>query len=71
MSDSNMGDKIKGVGKEAMGKVTGDEDTEREGEAQQKKAQKAEEAERLEQEAATKRNQEAGHKGEETKHRNS
>ena len=70
MTDS-MGDKLKGVGKEAMGKVTGNEDTEREGEAQQKKAQKADEAERLEEEAEHKRRQEAGHKGEETKHRNS
>lgn len=70
MSDQNMGDKVKGVGKEAVGKVTGDDDKEREGEAQQKKAQKAEEADRLEQEAQQKRNQEAGHKGEETKHGN-
>jgi uncharacterized protein YjbJ (UPF0337 family) len=70
MSDDNMGDKLKGVGKEAAGKLTGNEDKEREGEAQQKKAQKAEEAERLEQEAQQKRNQEAGHKGEETRHSN-
>jgi hypothetical protein len=37
----NMGEKMKGVAKETMGKVTGDDDQVREGEAQQKKAQKA------------------------------
>ena len=69
MSDGdNVGEKIKGVAKETAGKVTGDEDTVREGEAQQKKAQKSDEAERLEAEAAQKRNEEAGHKGEQTRH---
>jgi uncharacterized protein YjbJ (UPF0337 family) len=67
MSDQNLGDKAKGVAKEAAGKMTGNENLEREGEAQQKKAQKAEEAERLEEEAAHKRRQEAGHKGEQTR----
>lgn len=69
MSDGdNVGEKIKGVAKETAGKVTGDEDTEREGEAQQKKAQKSDEADRLEQEAAAKRQEEVGHKGEQVKH---
>lgn len=70
MSDRNqpgMGEKLKGTAKEAAGKVTGDEDLEREGEAQQKKAQKAEEAARLEEEAEHKRNQQKGHEGEQTK----
>lgn len=58
-----MAEKFKGVAKEAAGKVTGDDELTREGEAQQKKAQKADEAERLEQEAAHKRQQEAGHEG--------
>ncbi len=65
--DENIGDKIKGVGKEAAGKVTGEDSTVAEGEAQQKKAQKSDEAERLEAEAQQKRNEEAGHKGEQTK----
>lgn len=67
MSDEDeptMGEKLKGVAKEAAGKVAGDEDLTREGEAQQKKAQKAEEAERLEEEAEHKRQQEAGYEGE-------
>ena len=68
MSDQNMGDKAKGLGKEALGKVTGDEDKEREGEAQQKKGQRGEEAERLEEEAAHKRRQQAGHQADETRH---
>ncbi|MBS3942039.1 MAG: CsbD family protein [Actinobacteria bacterium] len=54
MSDS-MGDKVKGVAKEAAGRATGDENLEREGEAQQKSGQKQNEAERLEEEAAEKR----------------
>lgn len=69
MSDGdNIGEKIKGVAKETVGKVTGDDDTVREGEAQQAKAQKADEAERLEAEANQKRREQAGHKGEQVKH---
>ncbi len=67
MSNDNLGSKIKGVAKETFGKFAGDKDTAKEGEAQQKKAQSSEEAERLEQEAAAKRAESAGHKGEETK----
>lgn len=63
----NMAEKAKGVAKETAGKVTGDEDREKEGEAQQKRAQNADEAERLEQEAAEKKAQSAGHKGEQMK----
>lgn len=64
MSDGdNVGEKIKGVAKETAGKVTGDDETVREGEAQQKKAQKSDEADRLEAEAEQKRREEAGAKG--------
>ncbi len=63
----NMAEKAKGVAKEAIGKVTGDEDTVKEGEAQQKRAQNADEAERLEEEAREKKAQAAGHKGEQMK----
>ena len=66
--DPGMGEKLTGTAKEAAGKMTGNEDLEREGEAQQKKAQKADEAARLEEEAQHKRNQQKGHKGEQTKH---
>jgi uncharacterized protein YjbJ (UPF0337 family) len=65
--DPGMGEKLKGVGKEAAGKTVGDDELEREGEAQQKKAQKAEEAERLEDEASRKRSEQAGHAGEEAR----
>lgn len=65
--DPGMGEKVKGTVKEATGKLTGDEEKEREGEAQQKRAQKADEASRLEGEAEHKRTQEAGHKGEQVK----
>jgi uncharacterized protein YjbJ (UPF0337 family) len=65
--EQSIGEKLKGLGKEAAGKVTGDEDLEREGEAQQKKAQKEEEAERLEEQAEQKKRQAAGHEGEQTK----
>jgi uncharacterized protein YjbJ (UPF0337 family) len=58
MSGENIGDKVKGLAKEAVGKIAG-EDMEREGEAQQKKAQKADEAERAEEEAAAKRQEQA------------
>lgn len=68
MADENTGEKMKGVAKETFGKVTGNDDTVREGEAQQKKAQKSDEADRLEAEADHKRNQEAGHEAEQTKH---
>ena len=66
MSDK-MTDKIKGVAKEAVGKAMGDDDTQKEGESQQAEAQKRPEAERAEEEAAEKRQQAAGHKGEEAR----
>jgi uncharacterized protein YjbJ (UPF0337 family) len=56
-----MGEKMKGAAKEAMGKVTGDENKEREGEHQQMKAQKSQEADRAEDKAAEKRRDEAAH----------
>lgn len=66
MADS-MGEKMKGVAKESMGKVTGDDDQVREGEAQQKKAQKDDEAERAQAEADRKTQEAAGHEGEQRK----
>jgi uncharacterized protein YjbJ (UPF0337 family) len=62
------GEKMKGVAKEGLGKVTGDDDKVREGEQQQKKAQKSEEADRAAAEAEQKRMEEAGHEGEQRKH---
>ena len=67
--ERGLGEKLKGVAKETAGKVTGDKDPEREGEAQQKKAQKGEEAERAEAEAEQRRREAAGHKAEETRRR--
>lgn len=61
-------EKLKGTAKEAVGKAVGKDDTVKEGEAQQKKAQKQDEAERLEQEAEQKRRQETGHRAEERRH---
>lgn len=66
--ETKMSEKIKGVAKEAAGKATGNEERVREGEAQQKRAQKADEAERHEAEAEHKRQQQAGHEGEQRKH---
>jgi uncharacterized protein YjbJ (UPF0337 family) len=66
MADS-MGEKMKGVAKESMGKVTGDDDQVREGEAQQKKAQKDDEAGRAQAEADRKTQEAAGHEGEQRK----
>jgi uncharacterized protein YjbJ (UPF0337 family) len=67
MADESTGEKLKGVAKETMGDAVGNEEMKHEGEAQQKKAQKSDEAERLEEQAAQKRNEAAGHKGEESK----
>jgi uncharacterized protein YjbJ (UPF0337 family) len=67
MADESTGDKLKGVAKETVGKTVGSDEMKHEGEAQQKKAQKSDEAERLEEQAAEKRNEAAGHKGEESK----
>lgn len=65
--EPGMGEKIKGTVKETAGKVTGNEDTEREGEAQQKRAQKSDEASRHEEEAERKRAEQAGHKGDQVR----
>ncbi|MEX1177443.1 MAG: hypothetical protein WEB09_03185 [Nitriliruptor sp.] len=67
MSD-NTTEKLKGVAKETVGKVTGSEDTKREGEQQQKKAQKDDEAARLAQEAEAKKQEAAGHEGQQRNH---
>jgi uncharacterized protein YjbJ (UPF0337 family) len=66
VSDSQS-EKMKGVAKETVGKVTGQDDMQAAGEQQQKKAQKNEEAERLQQEAERKQQQAAGHEGEQRK----
>ncbi|MEX1162534.1 MAG: hypothetical protein WEB03_03040 [Nitriliruptor sp.] len=66
MSD-DQGEKLKGVAKETVGKMTDKDDLQAEGEQQQQKAQKNEEAERLEQEAEHKKHQAAGHEGEQRK----
>lgn len=63
-NDTTM-EKLKGVAKEAAGKLSGKDDAVKEGEQQQKKAQRDEEAERLEDEAAHRRAQSAGHEAQE------
>jgi uncharacterized protein YjbJ (UPF0337 family) len=68
-SDDGMGEKLKGVAKEATGRAIGDEDLQREGEAQQKKAHDAAEAQRLEEEARAKRAEAADHAVDERAHR--
>ncbi len=60
-------EKVKGLAKEVAGKATGSDELTREGEAQQKKAQKNEEAERLEEEAHEKRAEAAGYAGEQAR----
>ncbi len=67
MSD-NTGEKLKGVAKETAGKVTGSDDMKHEGEAQQKKAQKDDEASRLQDEAAAKKQEAAAAEGAQRKH---
>jgi uncharacterized protein YjbJ (UPF0337 family) len=62
------GEKMKGVAKEAAGKVTGSDDMKHEGEQQQKKAQKDDEASRLADEAQRKQQEAAGHEGQQRKH---
>lgn len=59
-----VGEKLKGTVKEGVGQLTGDEDREKEGQAQQEKARKSEEANAKEAEAAAARNEAQGHKGE-------
>jgi uncharacterized protein YjbJ (UPF0337 family) len=68
-SDDGIGEKLKGVAKEATGRAVGDHDLQREGEAQQKKAHDAAEANRLEEEAAAKRAEAADHAVEERAHK--
>jgi uncharacterized protein YjbJ (UPF0337 family) len=64
MSNDGVPEKLKGIAKEAAGRVVDDEELERAGKAQQAKAQNAEEAERLEAEAAAKRSKAADHERE-------
>lgn len=70
MPDENIGEKMKGVAKEAAGKLTDNEKRQKEGEAQQAKAQKKDEAEEAELQAAKKRQEAAGHKGEQVRKQN-
>lgn len=63
----NAAEELKGTAKELAGKLTGDDDKVKEGQAQQERADAAEEAERLEQQAQQKRQEAAGHKGEQHK----
>jgi uncharacterized protein YjbJ (UPF0337 family) len=67
MPDEKIGEKIKGVAKEAFGKATDDDQRQKEGEAQQAKAQKQDEAEQAELEAQKKRQEAAGKKGEQVR----
>lgn len=55
---------VKGSAKEIAGKVTDDENLEKEGQAQQEKARQTEEADAKEAEAAKLRKKAQGHKGE-------
>jgi uncharacterized protein YjbJ (UPF0337 family) len=57
MADDGLGEEIKGSAKKIAGQATGDEDLEREGEAQREKADAEREAEQREAEAAEKRTQ--------------
>ena len=63
MGTDNTVEKVKGMAKEIAGEAVGNENLEREGEQQQKKAQSEEEAERYEDKAAEKRQEAAGHQG--------
>lgn len=60
---STEAENLKGTAKEMAGKAVGDEELEQEGEQQQKKAQASEEAQELEEAAADKRQEAAGHAG--------
>lgn len=68
MADESVTEKVKGTAKEVAGKSTGSDELAREGQQQQKKAQKEEEAERLEQKARQKEQEAAGHEGQQRKH---
>lgn len=69
MADETLAEKAKGLAKETVGKLSGDKRRQREGEAQQAKAQRRDEAGEAELEAREKRQQAAGHKGEESRNR--
>lgn len=60
----NAAEDLKGTAKELAGKLLGDDDKVKEGQAQQERADAAEDAERLERQAAERRQEAAGHKGE-------
>ncbi|MBW3658273.1 MAG: CsbD family protein [Actinobacteria bacterium] len=66
-NDSTM-EKAKGTAKEVAGKATGSDELAKEGEHQQQKAQKEQEADRLTDEAAEKKAEAQGHEGAEKKH---
>ena len=67
MAEDHAAEELKGTAKELAGKLTGDDDKVKEGQAQQERADAAEDAERLEQQAAQKRQEAAGHKGEQVR----
>ncbi len=71
MSTDTMMEKLKGSAKEIAGDLTGNEDLEKEGQAQQEKARKAEEADELRDKAEHKEQQAAGYKGEQNARANS
>ncbi|WCO68234.1 CsbD family protein [Iamia majanohamensis] len=65
MADDSISNKVKGTAKEVAGQVTGQDDLEREGRAQQEKSRESEKAEAKEAEAAEHRKKAQGHAGEE------
>jgi uncharacterized protein YjbJ (UPF0337 family) len=68
MSDDSMLEKAKGTAKEVAGKATGSDEMAKEGQAQQKKGMKEEEAQEAQAEANAKAQQAAGYEGEQRKH---
>lgn len=65
---STQMEKLKGQAKETAGKVTGSDELAREGQHQQEKAEKKEEAEALKDAAETKEKKAAGHASAESSH---
>lgn len=65
---SDVTEKAKGTAKEVAGKAVGSDELAKEGQSQQKKEHKKDEAEQLQQEAAQKKQEAAGHAAQEQKH---
>ena len=68
MPDDSVMEKAKGTAKEVAGKATGSDELAKEGQHQQKKGQKEQEAENLQEQAAQKKAEAQGHEGAEKKH---